>query len=335
MVSAAEGVTMPEFLPGGRIEVFREGFVGYWLTGRHTGMFASLPLNTLVYGLFLLLALLWTRKTRSRLISRLSPEIGIFPRVILTSLVMFFMAHALLFRLYLPSRYTAHSFRISLALSAGICAVVVLDALFEIAERMAKEKALLVPLAVCTAAVLIVVVVFYPAFNGSLSRQKYKIGKYASLYEFLSNQPKSAVIASLSREVDDLPVFAKRSILVGRQIALPYHKKYHNEMRQREIDLISAQYCTDIADLQRFIRHYDISFLLVDKRAFTPEYLAGDKWFLQFQPEASNALARLRNSELPVLKGLLDRFTVLGIEDLVLLDARQLAGSTSGTSTTE
>lgn len=286
-------------------------------------MFASLPLSTVAYGLALVLPLFWGKKFGFQLMRRLSREIGIFPRVILASLVLFFLAHALLFRLYLPSRYTAHSFRIVLALSAGISAIVILDALFDVSERIAEKKAL-AALGVCAAAVFFLVGAFYPALNGSLSRQKYKIGKYTPIYEFLSNQPKSAVIASLSREVDDLPVFAKRSILFGREIALPYHKKYYGEIRQRTIDLINAEYSSDLSNLQSFIRAYDVGFLLLDKRAFSPGYIADDRWLLQFQPAADDAIARLRNDDSPALEGLLDRFTVLETDELLLLDARRI-----------
>src|SRR5215510_1518254 len=41
VVSAGEGRSMPEFLPGGRMVVFRQGFWSYWITGSHTGMFSS------------------------------------------------------------------------------------------------------------------------------------------------------------------------------------------------------------------------------------------------------------------------------------------------------
>jgi hypothetical protein len=327
VVSRVEGQAMPEFMPGGRMVVFREGFVSYWLTGRHSGMFSSSPLNPIGFAFALLLPVLWIRKNRFQIMRRISPGIVTFPRVIFTSVLMFFLAHVLLFRLFLPSRFTAHSFRIVLAVSAGICAVVIMEALFNVGARIAKRRPTLAALAVCSGAVLIWAVVFHPLLSGSLSRQKYKIGNHATLYEFLASQPKAAIIASLSREVDDLPVFARRSILLGREIALPFHKKYYGEIRQRAVDLINAEYSSDLSKLQSFIRAYDVSFLLLDKRAFSPGYLADDKWLLQFQPAADDAIARLRNGDSPALKGLLDRLTVLETNDLLLLDARRIATS--------
>lgn len=327
VVSADEGRTMPEFLAGGRMVVFREGFVNYWLTGKHTGMFAPPPFQPLGLALALPLPLLWVFRERFQLANRLSPGIAVFPRVILASLIMFFAAHALLFKLYLPSRFTAHSFRIVLALGAGISATIVLDALFDLAPRIASPRRWFGALVVCSGAVFMSAIALHPLLSGSLSREKYKTGEYPALYEFLSHQPKTAVIASLSREVDDLPVFARRSILMGREIALPYHKKYYAEIRQRAVDLINAEYSSDLAELQRFIRAYDVGFLLLDKRAFLPGHLAADKWLMQFQPAIEAAIARLRNGDIPVLKAHLDQYTVLENDDLVLLDAKRILSS--------
>lgn len=327
VVSADEGRTMPEFLAGGRMVVFREGFVDYWLTGKHSGMFAPPPFQPLGLALALPLPLLWVFRERFHLANRISPGIAVFPRVILASLIMFFAAHALLFKLYLPSRFTAHSFRIVLALGAGISATIVLDALFDLARRIASPRRRFGALVVGSGAVLIWAIALYPLLSGSFSREKYKTGEYPELYEFLSHQPKTAVIASLSREVDDLPVFAKRSILIGREIALPYHKKYYAEIRQRAIDLINAEYSSDLTELQRFIRAYDVGFLLLDKRAFLPGHLAADKWLMQFQPATEAAIARLRNGDIPVLKAHINQYTVLENDDLVLLDANRILSS--------
>jgi len=44
--------------------------------------------------------------------------------------VIFFAAHALLFKLHVPSRYTGMSLRIIMALAAGMAFLVILDAVF-------------------------------------------------------------------------------------------------------------------------------------------------------------------------------------------------------------
>jgi len=49
--------------------------------------------------------------------------------------VIFFAAHALLFKLHVPSRYTGMSLRIIMALAAGMAFLVILDAVFHWAQQ--------------------------------------------------------------------------------------------------------------------------------------------------------------------------------------------------------
>jgi hypothetical protein len=322
VVSAAEAKSMPEFLPGGRMVVFREGVVSYWLKGRHTGLFASLPVNPVCYPFALLLPFLWITRYRFQLAMMIRPGIEILPRLIIASLVMFFTAHALLFTLYLPSRFTSHTFRIVLSLSAGISAVILLEAVLNLAAQTKRQTVM--KFVVCVTGIVFVGLLLYPLLSGSLSRPRYKTGKYARLYEFLLQQPSTTMIASLSREVDDLPVFAKKSILFGRETALPFHKSYYDEIRRRALELIDAEYSSDIQTLQKILRAHNINFILLDKLTFSPGYLAGDKWLMQFQPAANEAIDIIRRGEQPALARLLDQFTVLEVDDLVLLDAKKV-----------
>jgi hypothetical protein len=321
VVTAPEARLMPEFLPGGRMVVFREGFVNYWLTGKHTGMFASSPLRPLGLSIGLALPFLWLPRWRMQLTAVISPGIRILPRFILSSIVMFFAAHALLFRLYLPSRFTVHSFRIVLALCAGLAATLMLSALFRRIDT--GSRAQLASALVSACLVLYAAVVALPLVGG-LSREKYKTGQYSRLYDYLATQSKTAVIASLSREVDDLPVFARRSILVGREIALPFHKTYYDEIRRRASDLIAAQYSPDLAELKRFLKAYDVKFLLVNRQAFRSDRLSRDKWLMQFEPAVRQAIDNLNDGKVPALSRVLDQGAVLRTGDLILLDAERI-----------
>ncbi len=326
-VFGAEARSMPEFMPGGRIEVFKSDLITYWLTGRHTGMFNVSPLKPIGYSFALLLPFLWLNKDRFQLINSVSNGIVVLPKLFLTSVIMFFCSHALLFYLFLPSRFTAHSFRIVFALAGGISSAIILAWIFVNVDARWNQKTRRTALITnCLVVVLLFFLVLQPV-PGTMSIKKYKTGRYPKLYEFLSHQPKFIVVASLSRTVDDLPVFSKRSILVGREIALPYHKRYYNEIRQRAIDLINAQYSSDIGKLVRFIKQYEVSYLLLERGSFLPEYLERDKWVLQFEPAAKEAIGRLRSGEVPVLKTLLNKEIVLEVDDLLLVDTQLLLSS--------
>jgi hypothetical protein len=241
---------------------------------------------------------------------------------------MFFAANALLFRLYLPSRFTVHSFRILLAIAAGISTIVLLDTVFRWAKKQPFRSGVRQVAALASVG-LVAAVLAVPFVTGPVVDTRYKFGENPELYEFLARQPKDVLIASLANDVENLPMFARRSILVGRETALPFHKKYYSQIRERAVDLINAQYSTDIAELRNFIQKYRVSFVLVDRNAFTPQYVAGDKWVMQYQPAAKDAVARLKQGEVPALSTLIDRCSVLETNGMSLIPAECILESNS------
>jgi hypothetical protein len=329
IVTASEGRLMPEFLPKGRMAVFRQGFIDYWLTGSHTGMLPASLFSTAGICLGLLLPAIIFFPKRLPLVKSISGGIAIFPKIALASLALFFAANALLFRLYLPSRFTVNSFRILLALASGMSAIALLDAIFKWANRSPQSLARQA-VALVSVAALGVAIVIPQAITGVWIDTRYKKGQSAPLYEFLSSQPKDALTASLSNEADNLPMFTRRPVLINREIALPFHKAYYSQIRQRAIDLINAQYSADISELQRFIQKYNVSFLLVDADAFAPEYLTRDRWLMQFQPEAKSVADKLRQGTIPALSKLTDQCSVMKTTDMTLVSAECILKAAGG-----
>jgi hypothetical protein len=313
VVTAAEGREMPEFRPGGRMTVFRQDFLSYWLIGNHTGMFSAAVFSPLALSLGLLLPIIIFFPRRFPLVARLSGGLSIFPRVILASIGMFFAANLLLFRLYLPSRFTVNSFRILLALAAGISAIIALDAIFRWANRR--------PLVIFVSIGLLAAALGQTFVTRTVVDTRYKIGQSPQLYEYLLGQPKDTLIASLSNDAENLPIFARRSILVGQQIALPFHKGYYSQIRQRAVDLINAQYSSDLVELQSFIQKYGVDYLLVDGDAFTPEYVTNDRWIKQYQPAARDAAERMKQGIVPALERLVEQCSILESKGAVLIPA--------------
>jgi hypothetical protein len=147
-------------------------------------------------------------------------------------------------------------------------------------------------------------------------------GRYPALYEFFSRQPKDILIASLTGQVNNLPTFSRRSVLTGREYAIPYQTGYYRQLRQRTKDLIRAQYSSDLAVVQGFIRKYGVSLWLLERTSFTPEYVSRDTWIKQYQPEANEAVHRLKKGDVPALAAFMDRCSVYGDTRFVVLDAR-------------
>jgi hypothetical protein len=153
------------------------------------------------------------------------------------------------------------------------------------------------------------------------------VGNAPALYEFFSRQPKGTLIASLSLEVNNIPSFARRSILVGSEYALPYHLGYYREIRRRAIDLINTQYSTDLDEVRAFIQKYGVNFFMVDRDAWSPAYLEDpDGWLRQFQPATAEAVARLTQGVRPALLQVMPRCSVFEVGRLVVIDAKCAGG---------
>ena len=306
-ITAAVARNLPEFLPGGRSAFFFDNPFDYWLFNYRSGF---LPIRPVVLAVGLLLPILVRFPSYFPLTQQITRNVAILPQTAIASAVMFFAAHALLFKLHLPSRYSEHSLRIVLALAAGITFTVLWDTL-----RQAYRQRVLVLTAV---ALLGIALLFYPSFDKNFPNTKYKVGNFPSLYHFFQAQPKDSLIASLSEEANNLPTFAKRSILVGREYAIPYHQGYYRQIQQRTLDLIQAQYSPNLAIVKSFIQQYGVDFWLLEQEAFTPEYLIRSRWLRKF-PVAKASITQLQESITPALSSFKQPCTVFEIKNLAVL----------------
>lgn len=132
------------------------------------------------------------------------------------------------------------------------------------------------------------------------------------------------MIASVSEEADFLPTFARRSILIGREYAIRDHVGYYSEFKRRAIDLLQAQYSSNLAEVQNFIKKYDIDFWLLEETAFTPEYIENNRWLKQYQ-SATQAQIILQQGAIPALMALKQSCSVFETKNLVVLEAECIA----------
>ena len=311
-VTAMQMKQMPEFNFGGRSHFFGGGWLQYWLAGS-SGL--SLPLfPTIVWsGLFLPVLL----KQKLSIAKLINSKINILTQVIIASLIMFFLAHLLLPKLHLPSRYTYHTIRFILAISSAIVITIWLKQK-QYFSLLDKAKISLITLFSLT-------VIIFPAIPYVFIHwfQGWQIGTAPEIYQYLSQQPKNTLVASLSSEVNNIPAFSQRSILVGDEFAMAYHPVYHNKIKQRTVDLLQAQYSSDLSNLQSFIKQYNINYLLVDKDAFTPQYLLNKNWLINssWSEETEEAIAFLQSNQTPIIEKLIEPCSVISIETLNLLES--------------
>jgi len=325
VMSVAQARTLPEFSEVGRTRFFydRDPWK-FWFNASRSGVrFTSALMPPLAYA-GLLLPILLRFPSRFPLVKQVKEGIKVFPQILLVSFGLFFAAHAFLFKLYLPSRYTQHTLRLVIVIAAGIALTLLLDAIFQVSEKLTERYFLGKQfLAIGSTLLLTFVLVFYPASLKSFPWTGYIAGSVPSLYQFFQEQPKDSLIASLTAEVDNLPSFSQRSILVGREYGIPYHVGYYRQFRQRTIDLIRAQYSSNLGELQAFIRKYGVDFWLIEQSTFSPDYLNND-WLRQYQPVSAEAQAKLQQGVKPALVSLSDRCSVFSQSGFVVLKAECL-----------
>jgi hypothetical protein len=319
-ITAATARTIPEYLSGGRVSYFNLNPVSFWLDGRDSGILALMSPPQIFIGLLLPIILLYPLKFP--LSKQVSSKVKILLQTVPASVVMFFIAHAVAFKLHWPSRYTHHTFKIVFALAAGIALTVMLDAAFRWSEQPTKSPLRVRQfLTLSTAAMVGAILILYPSSLKVFPKTPYVTGGAPTLYKFLQQQPQDSLVASLSGEANNIPVFAQRSTLVGSEYALPIHTKYYAQFRQKAIDLINAQYTENINQVINFIRKYNVKFWLLERNSFKPEYIANDKWIKQYQPVANTAIAQLQQGSRPALSKLVKSCAVFETENFTLLKA--------------
>ncbi|NJO78245.1 MAG: hypothetical protein HC827_06750 [Cyanobacteria bacterium RM1_2_2] len=320
-ITAAEARPLPEFYPGGRSVFFNEDPLFFWLIGIRSGIFPYfLPP---IMGLGILLPLLLKLPHRFPLVSQVTHRTSTLLHLPIVGLGLFFLAHAVLFKLHLPSRYTAYTLRFALVLATAVVLTLLLDAGLRWLSRQSQPSRGARVLVGGVSSLLALAILLFPSYAPEFPDTNYKVGEEPELYAFLAQQPKEIVVASLVRKADFIPTFAQRSILVGREYAIPYHVGYANQFRQRATDLLKAQYTTNRAELRQFIQTYGVDYWLIDQDSFSRKFLQ-EEWVKQYPSAVEAAKTSLQQQKTPALKRLANRCTVSAAGDLSLLDAKCL-----------
>ncbi|NJK74534.1 MAG: hypothetical protein HC942_11180 [Microcoleus sp. SU_5_6] len=318
--TAAEAKQMGVFAADGRNAFFRPNPIDYWLTGRGSGLFPKSLFTPVTHCAALLFPLLILFRSNFPLADRISSKVWLLPQLFLSSFVMFLVAHATVFKLYQPGRYTAYSLRFIIVWTTAIVLTLIVDRVCNWASKTTTKFNLKNLVAVMTAAVIVIAVMLYPCFVEKFPTVGYIEGKMTALYEFFQKQPKDILIASIASEADHLPTFSQRSVLVAKEYAVPYHKGYYNKFQQRVNDLILAQYTDDRTVLQNFINSYGVDFWMLDRNALTLEYVQNYGWIDDFDATA-RAIDSLKQGKIPALAAGMTNCAVFQNDTLVVLQA--------------
>ena len=337
VVTLAEAKQMIEFTDLGRMPFFDESPWCFWLSKKNSGLLAAYNATRqceFYVGTFPLgfPPLLWTSALLPllMLLKSVFPEFSyrrdafrILGYVFVASLLLFLAAHALLLTLHLPARYTVHSFRILMALAAGISLTLVSRRLMDLAasyDSRGNSRKMVVS-GLFTG--FLVVAIAFPFLTFDFATKAYIQGREVGVYEFMADQPKDILVASFSREADNIPVFSNRSVLVNRENAMPFHHGFYDEFSQRAHDLLAAQYAQRPKVLKDFVQKYDVDFWLIDNDAFESSYLE-KKWVQQYQPTFRQARKQLLQGTRFPLDKMTSRCTAFKGDRVTVIDARCL-----------
>ena len=307
-ITAEQARQLPEFWPNGRNFFFSPNLWWFYILGDRSGLLhvGLVRPATLCLGLALPI-LLWRRVSPIGQMQR-----GVLWRIWLAGLLWFIAAHLLLFRLHLPSRYMDHTWRFVLAIAAALVITATVHRLLRCQTRFAAAVGL---------GAIALLLLAYPIAVEDFPLTKYKIGRAPQIYQFLRDQPAHSSVASLAEEADNIPTFAARPIVVGREYAIPYHLGYYRRFRERAIALTEAQYTPQLSELQDVIRQYDIAFWLLDRNAYDADYLA-NSWVNQYRADVAAALIPFEQGTLPALAAAMPRCRIMAERGLEIIDAR-------------
>lgn len=329
VITATEARTLPEFRSTGLSQFFVDIPQHFWFTGQRSGIMPKYGTILPIVATLLLLPMLPFPQVFP-LVKQLTTKIWLLGQITLASLIMFFVAHALLFTLHLPTRYTEHSLRIVTAIAGGIAITILLDALLHWAESTKQNRQKSQWFALGTAILLFTAIIISPFFLEKFPKTDYVVGKFPSLYQFFSQQPKDILIASLTEEAANIPSFSQRSILVGGVgFPVPYHKSYYAQIRQRTNDLIAAQYSPNLQQVQSFIQRYDIDYWLLEYSAWHPVYIARSRWIRQYNA-ADQAINLLQQGKIPALANEVNHCAVFQTGNFTVLQTSCIMQRASG-----
>lgn len=323
VLTRQQGLALAELAPRGRSAFFYEDLGHFWFSSDRSGLIPGYTPLVLWFGLPLPLLLRF--RQGFPLLSQVRGT-SVLGQLLLSSVGSFLLAHLLLFRLHLPSRYTHHSFRVLLSLAAGIVLVAIAHSVF----RPSSQKGVTMILKRLLTVFLLVSVIASPLWLQDSFQTAYYDGTAPKLYEYLQTTPKDSRVGGIDGELDNIPSFGKRGILMGLEYMIPYHWGYYARVRDRFIALINAQYSPNPQQVREFLREYPLDYWLIRRDDFTLDYLQQHYWLnrMASSPRQEDALVQaiqrafetLEQGQTPVLANFGDRCDVAASPHYWLLD---------------
>lgn len=136
---------------------------------------------------------------------------------------------------------------------------------------------------------LIACVIFVPKMKShamSLDQEQM------DLITYVARLPKDILLAGSPAEMSNIPLFAKRSVLFSDEISYVGGTKV--------LDFFNAYYAESSDQVLAFCQRYDVDYLVVDERHFSPDHLTREQFFYSpFNESIVQSVATRSNFILP------------------------------------
>ncbi|MDR3639967.1 MAG: hypothetical protein P4L39_01440 [Humidesulfovibrio sp.] len=308
---ASEVANRPEFYAGGRLDLLPPPSIAWEFFARPWAAFAPFREGLIPGIAFTCLALpllaLGARRADWKI---LAPQAAPLCAVLAASLALYAVARLVAFKLFVPSRYLEYTTNLFLCLGTAF----LLDALLR--PRLTRSpRPLAAVLLGCALAV------------GMLRQygvELYDFSGDVALYAFARSTPKDTRFAGPPDIMDTVLTFGQRNVYASFELAHPWSAGYWAIIGPRLERLADAAYAADPETLRRFCREEHIHFFVVDRRQYTPQFIAKGAFFEPYSTRIRQLAARAAQDHgFAALSG---RFPTVRIDaDTSVLDMRPQA----------
>ena len=251
-----QAILMPEFGPGGRLNLYEASIVGRWFTGHRTGIgWSPVVLMMFSAGAFAAWRLRWATAIPWPAWAMAAVGVGLWA-------LMRLFPEQLMFGLYLPNRHSRWALGILgiLLLAAGGSAVLeILLARRRDPARGRRAVAILAP--------VVVVAALLP--NALQAWQTPTDRDRENVYGFLATLPDATLVAAHPDLANDVPLRAHRSVLASTEASMSWMAGYYDRMTPRLQASLRAAFATSIEEMDEVLEPYGVDVMLTGPQAWS------------------------------------------------------------------
>jgi len=287
---------MPEFYDGGRRPILP-------FTSLFTLFYKRI--NDPLVSYFIIIFIIFLRK-------RIKKLPGSFWYLIIASMLLYRGACLFAYRLYIPERYVQFSIPIFLFAFLAI----------NIPNLVDRIKFRSIKIGFIALFLLLTYHWYGSKMYAGLSQVSHT---RQSLYEFISGLPRDVLLAGHPRDMDEIPLFSHRKVLVTYELTNPHLVGYYSEIKERTSDFFGAYYSGNWSEIIEFCDKYKIDYLVINREHFSERYLAEGEFY--FEPFNTSIQEKIEMNKDFILTKPYKDIIVFEKDSMFVLDTKRLEES--------